>query len=282
MINIFNGTNRGIGTANATTFVQFSHEIMPYLRLFSASDWQVFTCLALHMDGNGYCFPSISSIEKITGISPATIRRSLENLSSLSIEGRPVLSIRYRYDRNGRQTSNGYTLFPTEVEALNLERGEGLVFDRGEGIKNDTPITLNKKNIEQEPQGTRVRKSKRTPTLPPHGDPGRLIYESYRSVVYPELDPSAFTTGEWMGARHVVYQMHSRGIDTATVSTATRTLIAKWGGKRDIVTINALWKHWSAATTGIPVTSEAPRKGTMQDVTSGAIDVFRRVTGGAS
>ena len=51
--------------------------------------------------------------------------------------------------------------------------------------------------------------------------------------------------------------------------------------KRDIVTINALWKHWSAATTGAVVTDRAGRKTpTMADVATDAIDVFRRVTGG--
>ena len=281
MINIFNGNKRGTSDSSPkATFVQFTHDILPYLKLFSPSDWTVFCALALHMDSSGFCFPSIHLLCEITGLSGATVRRAVDNLCGIAIDDRPILSRRFRYDRNGRQTSNGYVLFPDPVEALKNERGEGLNSDRGEGINSDTPITLNKNHKEQEPQGRRI-KTRKAPSIPDIMDPGRQVFEAYRSVVFPELDPTQFTLGEWIGARHIVYQMVSKGFSPDLVKQATQTLVMKWGGKRDIVTINALWKHWSAATTGAVVTDRAGRKTpTMADVATDAIDVFRRVTGG--
>lgn len=280
MISIFNGNKRGpLEGAPKTTFVQFTHDIVPYLKLFGASDWMVFSALSLHMDGNGYCFPSMHLLCEITGLSSATVRRAIDNLCAIAIDDRPILAKRFRYDRNGRQTSNGYVLFPEPGEGLISDRGEGVKNDTGEGIKNDTPITLNKNHKEQEPQGRRVR-TRKAPVIPDGTDPGRLIFEAYRSAVFPELDHTQFTLGEWIGARHIVYQMAHKGITPDIVRQATQTLILKWGGKRDIVTINALWKHWSAATTGAVVTDrQGKTTPSMAEVATNAIDVFRRVSG---
>lgn len=282
MIHIYNGNRRGPTESGPSglRFIQVTHDIIPYLRLFSSSDWLVFSCLALHMDSNGYCFPSLKVVNAITGLSMPTIRRCLENLCALQINDRPVLARISRFDKSGRQTSNGYILFPTDEEAIKICRGEDANFDRGEGVKIDTPTTLNKKQKELEPKGTRVVRTKKQPSIPPPDDPGRLIFEAYRSAVYPELDQTQFTLGEWIGARHIVYQMAHKGITAGETKQATHTLIMKWGGKRDIVTINALWKHWSAATTGAVVTDRNAKKTpTMSDVASSAIDVFRKVTG---
>lgn len=283
MIHIFNGNRRGPTESGPTglRYIQVTHDIVPYLKMFSSSDWMVFSCLALHMDSNGYCFPSVTLLSTLTGLSAATVRRSIDNLCGLAINDRPVLSRSPRHERNGRQTSNGYILFPESSDLLKSDRGEGVKNVRGEGVNSDTPITLNKNQKELEPKGTRVVRTRKQPTLPSDDDPGRLIFEAYRSAVYPELDQTQFTLGEWIGARHIVYQMAHKGIVPDQVRQATQTLIMKWGGKRDIVTINALWKHWSAATTGAVVTDRNGKKTpTMVDVASDAMEVFRKVTGG--
>jgi Helix-turn-helix domain len=279
MIQIFNGTRRGTaGSPPGTTFVQFTHDIIPYMASFGASDWTVFCCLALHMDSDGYCFPGILSISKITGLSSPTVRRALDRLCELEIEGRPVLAKKHRFEKSGRQTSNGYVLFPGSGEGVKNDSGEAIKNSMGEGVKIDTPITLNKNHIQPEPK--RTYRSKRVPTMPEPTDTGRILYEAYRSVVYPEMDPTEFTLGEWMSIRHVVYQMVHKGIEPDHLRQATQTLILKWGGRRDMVTMNALWKHWSAATTGATVTDRrTDSKPTANSVTESAIDVFRKVTG---
>jgi hypothetical protein len=280
MISIFKGGTRSLSALDPSqTFVQVHHAILPHMKSFTASEWMVFSVLSLHMDGNGFCFPSIATVATLTGLSVPTVRRAIEGLTSLEIDGHRILACRYRHDKSGRQTSNGYILFPDAVgEGIKNIRGEGASFEREEGIKIDTPINKNKK--EQESQGTDIKRSRQV-KLPPQEDPGRMLFEAYRFVVYPELMASEFNLAEWASARHVVYQMHQRGITPQQVENAASTLIRKWNGRRDIVTIHALWKHWSAATTGTPVVAQGqPGKGrSMQDVAVSAIDVFRKVSG---
>ena len=44
MISIFNGGSRTLlHSTPADTFIQIHHTIMPYLNIFSSSDWMVFT-----------------------------------------------------------------------------------------------------------------------------------------------------------------------------------------------------------------------------------------------
>jgi hypothetical protein len=76
--------------------------------------------------------------------------------------------------------------------------------------------------------------------------------------------------------------MHHKGIVPQEVEHAVRTLVLKWGGRRDLVTIAALWKHWSVATTGMAVPFKDPKRKeqTTADVSEAAVDVFRKVTGG--
>lgn len=284
MISIFNGSMRGLSNPHeTTTFIQVHHSILKHMHGFTASEWMVFTALALRMDVNGFCFPSIEGIAKSTGLSDSTVRRCLGSLQKVTVNGMRVLSVRERFDSNGRQTSNGYILFPDCEEGVKNIREEGVKSEREEGVKNDTPINNNKK--EQEPQGTTYlkRPGRSSIKLPNPDDPGRLLYEAYRSIAYPELEPSNFNLAEWAGARHIVYQMNHKGITPQMIEHATGTLIRKWGGNRDIVTIHALWKHWSTATTGAVVnTNEQTRKTqTPQELGMAAADIFRKVTGQA-
>ena len=283
MISIFNGSTRGVSQPHqASTFIQVHHAILKHMHGFTASEWMVFTALALHMDQNGYCFPSLDGLSRSTGLSESTVRRALQSLVNVRLDGLRVLSVRFRHDKNGRQTSNGYVLFPDCEEGVKTNTQEGVNSNRVEGFKTDTPI--NKNQNETESQVTTRSRYKRTKSAiksPEPNDPGRLIYEAFRSVAFPELDASDFNLAEWAGARHVVYQMHHQKIDPRQVEMATANLIQKWGGNRDIVTIHALWKHWSTATTGrvVPRTEIDPRRQTPQDLGNSAADIFRKVTG---
>lgn len=284
MISIFNGAVRGVSQAHeASTFVQVHHSILKHMHGFTASEWMVFTALALHMDQNGYCFPSLDGISRSTGLSESTVRRCLQSLQKVELDGLRVLSVRVRHDANGRQTSNGYVLFPDCEEGVKNDRGEGFKSDREEGVRNDTPINNKKKELE--PEGNKSRRStpKSTVRLPEPDDPGRLLYEAYRSIAYPELEPSNFNLAEWAGAKHIVYQMHHKKLQPMDIEMATANLIQKWGGKRDIVTIHALWKHWSTATTGrvVPHKEMESKHRSPQELGQSAADIFRKVTGQA-
>ena len=56
-----------------------------------------------------------------------------------------------------------------------------------------------------------------------------------------------YTLAEWKKAHHVLRQMVHRGITPEQVRQASRNLAGKWK-EREMVTINALWSHWTAAT----------------------------------
>ena len=272
MISIFNGGSRTLlHSTPADTFVQVHHTIMPHLKEFGSSDWMVFTTLALHMDSTGFCWPSMGKLVATTGLSEATVRRSIESLCNITISGAKVLAKKVRHDASGRQTSNGYILFP-DAEGFKSDTGEGIKSSRVEGIKNDTPI--NKNHKERESQGTKsVKKS----ALPGPDDAGRLIFEAYRETAYPELPAAEFTLGEWNRVKHIAYQMSHADITPDQVRQSTQNLIRKWA-KREMVTMNSLWNHWSAATTGTATTKPTAQEAVM-DITVGAIAALRRVRG---
>jgi len=292
MISIFNGSTRGLSNPlDHATYIQVHHKILKHLHLFGSSDWLVFTALALHMDTNGFCFPSIDAIGRMTGLSTPTVRRCLKSLVEIRIEGMRVLAVRDRYDTTGRQTSNGYILFPDSDECVKTNTHEDvktdieedLIFDGEEGIRIDTPYNYNHKELEPKVTKSNRSRSKKVSTikLPGDTDPGRHLYEAYRSAVFPELDPANFNIAEWTGARHVVYQMHHKEITPSDVHRAASNLVSKWNNNRDLVTIHSLWKHWSTATTGkvVPIQEGKVKSKSIEDIGTQAMDVFRKVAG---
>lgn len=275
MITIFNGGRRSLSTHDDVTYVQVHHSMLPHLHKFTASGWIVFTALSLRMDNNGYCFPSLASLVGATGLSEGTVRRALEHLMEINIDGQHILAKKPRFTADGRQTSNGFWLFPGSKNA----QGEGTKFDGGEGTKFDTPINNNQ--FEQQSNELVIPRKRKGPTLPKADDPGRLIFEAYREVIFPELQPGDFNLSEWTSARHIVYQMNHKGVTPADVAQACRTLLMKWSNRRDLITLNSLWKHWASATTGAPVVpSQGRTSPTASEVGASAIEAFRKVTGG--
>jgi hypothetical protein len=269
---------RSLTGSTDVTYVQVHHAMLPHLQRFTPAGWIVFTALALHMDNNGYCFPSIASLVGTTGLSEGSVRRALTHLMELSIDGHIVLAKKPRFTHEGRQTSNGFWLFP----GSQFQQGEGTKSETGVGTKYETPINNNQN--EQKPTNNNMNalpRKRKGPTLPKVDDPGRLLFEAYREVIFPELSPDDFNLSEWTGARHIVYQMHHKGITSGDVAQACRTLLLKWSNRRDLITLNALWKHWASATTGVPVTpTQGKTSPTAYEVGMSAIDAFRKVTGG--
>jgi len=249
MIGIMSGSQ--IGTRKQYTgFVMLSHELRSRLKDFTPSEWMVLTCIALHADQNGLCCPSVSLIAQETGMSERLVQNAIKSLSTGEIRGYTVLSCRARHTASGRQTSNIYEILPTGFgEGANSAPGEGAKIDRGEGAKIDPLITL--KNIQKEEYTPIVPKkgTKRDSIkMPVDDDPAKALYLAYRSVIFTDaLMQTAFLLGEWRNAHHVLRSMQAASITPEQVAFATRNLVEKWGGRRDMVTMNALWKHWSTA-----------------------------------
>ena len=245
MVTIFNGRCRTASTANDTSFIQIEHRILKHLKEFTGNEWLVFTALALHVDNEGRCFPSMARIMHVTGLTSPTVRAVMKSLQEKRIDGGVVLSVTDRFAENNRQTSNEYILFPG-IEGVNLLEGEGKDSYRGEGTKILDPF--NKNNNELEPinkKGVRTRGvSKKMPSA---DDPARALYASFRQWKYPLADPQDFNLSEWTSVNFIIRQMVAREVTSEILLQACETLVKKWSNK-DMVTIHSLWKHWSTAT----------------------------------
>ena len=233
MIGMFKGSHASMQRTNRG-FVVLHHELLPFLKDFTGSEWLVLTCFALRADETGYSYPSISSVCADTGLSERIVRQAVRSLSTVTTE-RPyaVLRVEERHVESGRRTTNGYIIMP-----------DGF----GVGAKSDTTI----KNIQKEEDISPIVPKKGTKRdaikMPVDDDPAKALYLAYRSVVFSDpLIQSSFLLGEWRGAHHVLRSMQAAGVTPEQVSLATNNLVKKWGGRKDMVTLNALWKHWSTA-----------------------------------
>lgn len=245
MVTIFNGRCRTVSSSNDTSFIQIEHRILRHLKEFTGNEWLVFTALALHVDNEGRCFPSMARIMHVTGLTSPTVRAVMKSLQEKRIDGGVVLSVTDRFAENNRQTSNEYILFPG-IEGVKLLEGEGKDFGSGEGVKTLDPINKSKNELEpinKKPLRTRGVSKK----MPSDDDPARAIYASFRQWKYPLADPQDFNLSEWTSVNFIIRQMHSKGIDGDALIQACDTLVRKWNNK-DMVTIHSLWKHWSTAT----------------------------------
>ena len=249
MIGMFKGSHASMQRTNRG-FVVLHHELLPFLKDFTGSEWLVLTCFALRADETGYSYPSISSICADTGLSERIVRQAVKSLSTVTPE-RPyaVLRVEERHVENGRRTTNGYIIMPDGFGVgAKSDRGEGAKSAGEEGAKSDTTI----KNIQKEEDISPIVPKKGTKResikWPVDDDPAKALYLAYRAVVFTDaMLQTHFMLGEWRGAHHVLRSMQAAGVTPEQVSFATSNLVKKWGGRRDMVTINALWKHWSTA-----------------------------------
>jgi hypothetical protein len=233
-------------------FVVLHHELLPFLKDFSGSEWLVLTALALRADETGYSYPSISTIREDAGLSERVIQQAIKSLSMVTT-ARPYTVIRVdtRYVDNGRRTTNGYIIMPDGFGEGAENVGEGGAENvPGEGAENVPTI----KNIHLEEYKSPIVPKKGTKRdsikMPVDDDPAKALYLAYRSVIFTDkVIQTAFLLGEWRNAHHVLRSMQAAKITPEQVEMATRNLVAKWGNK-DMVTINALWKHWSTAIAG--------------------------------
>lgn len=251
MIGMFKGSQASMQRQNKG-FVVLHHELLPLLKAFSGSEWLVLTCFALRADATGYSYPSISSVCEDTGLSERIVRQVVKALSTVTTE-RPyaVLRVEERHTESGRRSTNGYVILPDGFgEGAKIDRVEGAESAGEEGAKIDRVITL--KNIKKEedtpivPKKGTKRDSVKMPVI---DDPARLLYLAYRSVIFSDSHHlvDAFMLGEWRGAHHILRSMQGANVTPHQVTMATQNLLRSWGNEKSMVTLNALWKHWSIA-----------------------------------
>lgn len=94
-----------------------------FLIVASPSAIKVYVALALHADHDtGECWPSHRKLSHDTGLSKATVRRCIDELSAIG-----ALTVIHRATEDGNQTSNLYRL----SFAVNKPVDNGVVMNRG-------------------------------------------------------------------------------------------------------------------------------------------------------
>jgi hypothetical protein len=150
MITFFNGHRRGLGENPApTVYAQIDVSFREHLSHFKGARLAVLLAIALHANEEGWSWPSYETLAQETGYSEDAIRRALQDLCALEINGQRVL-LRYQPPAGGNKTfeSNRYLLFPSPEEVaqyegmgtkhLGAETGGG--FRRGKMPRREFPV----------------------------------------------------------------------------------------------------------------------------------------------
>jgi hypothetical protein len=234
--------------------------MLSHLKEFTCSELMVMIALGLHIDQRGYCFPSISRLQEVTGLTAPTIRNAIKGLTEKEIETKPVLLMRERKTSNGRQTSNEYIVFPHDENAFNT-------LDEGSNI---LPVpSKNLVPLEQEP----IKKKTKVSGLPATDDPAYRLWESFMDAVNP-FAQHTLLLGEWNSVKHILYQMHKAGVTTENISGAASNLVSQWSA--EYVTVHSLWKHWSKAQAPATTTRKAKAVSTVTQAET-AMGIMARV-----
>jgi hypothetical protein len=222
MITVFNGKSFGLLGGKSSGFVQIDRLLVDHIKSFTPSGFIVFMAIVMHVDNEGYCWPSIRRLCECTGLSETTVKAALHYLTGMKINEKRLLEVNARTSPNGRTTSNGYKLFPDSI-------------DHDPDVK-VTSVKQEKKELAKE------------------DDPAYGLYSAFKQVRWGVAFESPITDREWKDVRLTIWQMHKAGVTCEDVQIRTNVLLGKWTNK-EMVTVRSLWKHWethAAPTYGKP------------------------------
>lgn len=208
---MFNGKSFGLSGEKASGFVQIDRLLVEHITDFTQSGFVVFMVIVMHVDNEGYCWPSIKRLIECTGLSEATVRNALHYLTGMKINGKRLLEVNPRTSSNGRTTSNGYKLFPDSI-------------DHNEDVKVTSVKQVKAEVIKED-------------------DPAFPVYKAFKRARWGIVSESAITDKEWKDVRLTIWQMHKAGVTSTDVEQRVNTLLNKWKNP-EMVTVRSLWKHW--------------------------------------
>jgi hypothetical protein len=229
MITVFNGKSFGLSGEKASGFVQIDRLLVDHITSFTPSGFVVFMVIVMHVDNEGYCWPSIKRLTECTGLSEATVRNALHYLVGMKINGKRLLEINARTSTNGRTTSNGYKLFPDSI-------------DHDPDVK-VTSVKQERKQLAKE------------------DDPAYELYQIFKYVRWGTDLDIPISDREWKDVRLTVWQMHKAGVTCDDIAIRTKVLLGKW--KAEMVTVRSLWKHWE--TYASPTYGKPTATATIED-----------------
>jgi hypothetical protein len=212
MITVFNGKSFGLSGERSSGFVQIDRLLVDHIKTFTPSGFVVFMALVMHVDNNGYCWPSIKRLVECTGLSETTVKTALHYLTGMRINDKRILAVNPRTSPNGRTTSNGYKLFPDTID----HAGDITVVTAG---------------------STKTEKAKEE-------DPAYPLYKTFKQVVSGFNPEAPITDKEWKDVRLTIWQMHKAGVTPDDVTERVKVLLGKWYQNQDMITVRSLWRHW--------------------------------------
>jgi hypothetical protein len=212
MITVFNGKSFGLSGERSSGFVQIDRLLVDHIKTFTPSGFVVFMALVMHVDNNGYCWPSIKRLVECTGLSETTVKTALHYLTGMRINDKRILAVNPRTSPNGRTTSNGYKLFPDTIDHV----GDITVVTAG---------------------STKTEKAKEE-------DPAYPLYKTFKQVVSGFVPEAPITDKEWKDVRLTIWQMHKAGVTPDDVTERVKVLLGKWYQNQDMITVRSLWRHW--------------------------------------
>jgi hypothetical protein len=211
MITVFNGKSFGLSGERSSGFVQIDRLLVEHLATFTPSGFVVFMAIVMHVDNDGYCWPSVKRLVECTGLSETTVKTALHYLTGMRINDKRILAVNPRTSPSGRTTSNGYKLFP-------------------DSVTHDGNINV-------------VTKGSTKKDLTKEEDPAYILYRHFKIARY-GFDPEAsITDKEWKDVRLTIWQMHKAGVTPEQVQERVKVLLGKWRNQ-DMITVRSLWKHW--------------------------------------
>ena len=272
MIGVFSGRSYGSRVENVT-FIRLETELVENLHLFQPSDWMVMTCLMMHIGSTNVCWPSLAKLDRQTGLSEQTVKTAIKRLCTVTVGSQRVLAVSERRAENGRQTSNLYIVMPTQEQIDDFEKQrEGINFISLEGTDFIPPITLYKTYKEIDTPIV-PQKKKREAQLPNADDPALLLFMSFRRA---RGWSDEFSAGEWQGVHLLLREMVRAGVTADDVYYRTYNLMGQWKTE-SMVTLRAVWKHWTSAGTAKTTLPSAMRK--VKDISDTASTALRFVQG---
>lgn len=224
MITVFNGKSFGLSGASSSGFVQIDRLLVHHISSFTPSGFVTFMALVMHVDNEGYCWPSIKRLCECTGLSETTVKSALHHLTTMKINDCRLLEINARTSPNGRTTSNGYKLFPDSMQ-------------HSDDVKVQA-VKQVQKDIAKE------------------DDPAFSLMQAFMIERWGPFAAENITDKDWKNSRLIIWQMHKAGVTAVDVIERVKTLKKKW--QIEMITVRSLWKHWdtyASPTYGKPVTT---------------------------
>jgi hypothetical protein len=250
MIKIITGSEWSNQEGSLVVQMTLSSAFTSQLKQFTPTTWMVLTAIMFQVKQSNAVALSVREIREITGISETTIRDAIQTLCMVKIQDQRVLMKVTRKFDDGACNRNLYVIMPSQRDLtyfVGTSNSEGGTPNFEEGTSNSDDhislLSVSKAELSNYIPPIVPHKSKRTVTMPKDDDPAAQMYRSYRQVMG---FPIEFSQGEWQGVHLVLREMIRAGVTTDEVERRTRNLLTQWE-KKQMVTVRALWKHWSSA-----------------------------------